>query len=103
MSGSVFFGASGDEHWDPLDPRSTAWCRTHFAMMAEGGAWGVPRSGLLFRKQAGALILYGVMPYDERMPITAEQLREQQDGEYDGIRQAFEAAGIVVRKDVTVT
>lgn len=162
---SVFFGASGNEHWNPLDPRSTAWCRTHYAMMAEGGSWGVPRSGLLFRKHAGVcetcegrgripafegnvgcpscgaviawegeppedclrcsailprssivacpscegegqvreLVLYGVMPHDERMPITAEQLREQQDAEYEGIRRAFEAAGVVVRREVTVT
>lgn len=26
-----------------------AWCRRHVAMIADGGVWGIPRSGIAFR------------------------------------------------------
>lgn len=26
-----------------------AWCRQHVAMIHDGGVWGIPRSGLIFR------------------------------------------------------
>jgi hypothetical protein len=74
------------------------WCRSIFALVAEGGTWGVPRSGLLFRKQDGKLVLYAEMPYDPAMPITPEQLREQQDSEFESIRRHFAAADVEVTK-----
>lgn len=74
------------------------WCKVTFASLVEGGVWGVPRSGLIFRKEGGALVLAQEMPYDEAMPITPEQLREQQDAEFEQIREHFAAAGIEVRR-----
>lgn len=26
-----------------------AWCRQHLALIKDGGVWGIPRSGLIFR------------------------------------------------------
>lgn len=84
-----------------------AWCRAHYAMMNEGGVWGVPRSGLIFQKNDGALVLVNRMPWTDELaqaaadgldvPATAEELRAYQDSDYELIRGRFEAAGITVR------
>ena len=83
-----------------MEDAHVAWCRNLFDMIAEGGVWGVPRSGLVFRKQSGCLVLQDRMPYDPDMielGITEEQLQEQQDGDFEAIRTHFEAAGIPVK------
>ncbi len=74
------------------------WCRQHFALIREGGVWMVPRSGMIFTKREGRLVLTVEMPYMPEMEgtITAEQLREQQDAEFETIREHFAAAGIEV-------
>jgi hypothetical protein len=74
------------------------WSRRHFAMMKDGGTWAVPRSGMIFQKKGNALILISEMPHMPEMPITAEQLREQQDGDFRVIKEYFEAAGVAIRK-----
>ena len=85
-----------------LDPQHVAWCAMHFALMREGGVWAVPRSGLLFRKEGGRLVLFAEMPWMLEMEgvITRAQLREQQDEEFRANREHFAAAGIeVVRSE----
>ena len=72
------------------------WCRALHASLVEGGVWGAPRSGLLFRKEGDRLVLTARMPYDPEMPITEDELHEQQDGELESIRSRFELAGIDV-------
>lgn len=79
-------------------PHAT-WCRQLFASLKDGGTWGVPRSGLIFTKRGNTFILTTIMPHHPLMPITPEQLREQQDDEYDQIKSHFEAAGIQVIRD----
>ena len=76
------------------------WCKAMFAMLAEGGVWGVPRSAISFRKEGGALVLDErfTMPWSPGLPITEEELREQQDAEFEQVREHFEAAGIEVRR-----
>lgn len=88
-----------------------AWCRTHYAMMADGGVWGVPRSGLMFVKRNGGLELDDRMPWTRELayaaaegfdvPLDAEAFRAYQDADFELIRERFEAAGIAVR-DATV-
>jgi hypothetical protein len=80
------------------------WCRQMYLMMAPGGIWGVPRSGLLFQKTTEdigpKLVLTQVMPWTkEMMPITAEQLLEQQRGDFETIRDHFRLAGILVHDE----
>lgn len=78
---------------EPLDPDHVEWSRKLFAMLAEGGSWGVPRSGLFFRKRGNTLELAERMPHDPAMPLSAAELAEQQDRDFEGVKRHFEAAG----------
>ena len=80
-----------------MDPNHVEWSRRHFATMKDGGVWGVPRSGLIFQRQGGELVLIDRMPHTEEMPVTPEQLAEQQRSDIAVITAHFGAAGIVVR------
>ena len=79
-----------------LDPAHVAWCRDIFDKLCDGGSWGVPRSGLLFRKRGNTLVLVGRMPWVEGMPMTAKELRAGQDEDMEGAVVHFGAAGINV-------
>ena len=67
-------------------------------MLADGGVWGVPRSGLMYRKDEAAmqLVLYARMPHDPEMPMTDAQLREQQDADHAMNVEMFGMVGITV-------
>ncbi len=82
---------------DPDGPASKAWFRRLYDMLADHGIWAVPRSGLIFRKQSGCMVLIDRMPYDPRMPCSAAELQEQQDDEVAGISRHFAAIGIEVK------
>jgi hypothetical protein len=77
-----------------------AWCRSMFDSCREGGVWGIPRSGLVFRKERGAFVLHQVMPHEPGMPITEQELREQQEDELESMRAHFGAAGVEVRGSI---
>ena len=74
----------------------TQWCRNLFSTLSEGGAWGIPRSGLVFQKRGGMLVLVDQMPHVEAMPITPAQLAEQQQGDFDATKVEFGRAGVLV-------
>lgn len=79
--------------------QEVAWCRWLWDSLVDGGIWGVPRSGLLFKKDESSrtLILCDRMPHDPLMlPISDEELRQQQDADFEAIKRRFEAAGITV-------
>jgi hypothetical protein len=63
------------------------WCRSLFDTIKDGGAWAVPRSGLIFRKEGKKLVL------TQRLPGFTD---EQQDSEFDAIVAHFDKAGIDV-------
>ena len=83
-----------------------AWCAQHFAMMADGGVWAVPRSGLIFTRRGGGLVLTARMPWTPELaeaaaegrdvPPDAGALRAYQDEEFELIRGRFEAVGVAV-------
>lgn len=106
-TGETFNVLIGREHipgepFSPDDPEAIEWSRRHFALIKDGGMWAVPRSGLIFRRQGDRLVLTESMPWEPAMreTITPAQLAEQQADEFNGIREAFGAAGIeVVRKE----
>lgn len=79
-----------------LNQAHVEWSRRHFNMMADGGTWGVPRSGLLYVKRGDRLVLQARMPYDPAMPITEKLLDIQQNADIEIIKRHFGAAGIVV-------
>lgn len=78
----------------------TQWCQMIFNGLVEGGVWGVPRSGLIFRKEGDSFVLVEVAPPTEDLPMNAEELRLYQQFDYDGIKMVFEEAGIHVRSEV---
>jgi len=75
------------------------WCLSHFKSLSEGGTWAVPRSGLIFSKKGQKLVLTALMPYDPAMPVSAEQLKQVQDEDYEAIKEHFNAAGIEVKRE----
>ena len=72
------------------------WCRQMWSALREGGRWGIPRSGLIFAKQNDQLVLVATMPHVPEMPITAEQLKEQQDSDFDQTVEHFGRVGVKV-------
>jgi hypothetical protein len=54
----------------------------------------------MFRKEAGSLVLYEVMPWMPEMEdiITPEELHEQQESDFEGICRYFEAARVNVKR-----
>lgn len=81
---------------------SVLWSKAMFAQLAEGGVWGVPRSGLLFQKRDDKLVLIDAMPHMEGMPISDEELREQQKSDFENIRDVFKQAGIEVISEAVI-
>lgn len=81
---------------NPPDEHGVEWSRQLFDTMAQGGSWAVKRSGLIFLKVGGKLLLTARMPHMEDMPITAEQLKTQQNTDVAIITRYFKAAGIEV-------
>lgn len=75
------------------------WSANLFATLKDGGAWAVPRSGLIFRKVGAGMVLIAQMPHDKDMPISAAELRKYQDSDFDLIRDKFAESGIVVTRE----
>jgi hypothetical protein len=80
-----------------MDPNHVEWSRRQFAMLRDGGVWGVPRSGLVFQRRGDELVLVNRMPHTQEMPVTPEQLAETQRSDIAVITAHFGAAGITVR------
>lgn len=80
-----------------LSPEHVRECGRIFRMIRVGGVWAIPRSGLVFQRTGiDTLTLTARMPHEEGMPVTREQLREQQESEYQGTLEHMQAAGITV-------
>ena len=79
-----------------IETNYISWSQAHFNLMADGGTWAIPRTGLVYRREGEALALVSRMPWHESMGITAERLRKWQDDEISAIRLNFEKAGISV-------
>lgn len=81
---------------DNLDPTHVAWSRNLFAGLAEGGSWAMPRCGLIFVKRGKELHLTLRMPYDPAMPMTADELRDYQQSDFESVKANFGGAGVTV-------
>ena len=65
-------------------------------MLADGGEWGVPRSGLLFTKRGETLALTTRMPWQQDMGGTKAEWHAYQQEDIRGIREMFDVIGILV-------
>lgn len=82
------------------------WCKRHHASIRDGGSWGVPRSGLVFKKTVTGFELVDVMPYtddlafgasiDKDVPQSAEALLEWQREDFACIQRHNKAAGLEI-------
>ena len=72
------------------------WCRQFYAKLAPNGTWAVPRSGLVFTKRDGKLVLTARLPWKLGMPGNARALYEYQVDDFEAHRREFGAAGIEV-------
>lgn len=90
-----------------MNPAEVRWSRNHFNLLAINAIWGVPRSGLVFRKVSlFELALDSVMPWSEEIgqgyqrgmdvPRTAKDLRRYQQSDFETIASRFVAAGVDV-------
>jgi hypothetical protein len=84
-------------------PSDILWCQRTFALMDLGGIWGIPRCGLIFRKESASpplLKLVGVLPHAVEMPMSAEELLAFQREELAVTKRAFKEAGITIEGEV---
>jgi hypothetical protein len=85
---------------DKPNPHHVRWCKRLFDGLKDGAIWGVPRSGMIFRRHGDKLVWEEQMPHMADMPISATQLEEQQEREFESISAHFGAAGIKVLKSI---
>lgn len=69
------------------------WCRQCFALIADGGTWAVPRSGLIFTRRGEDLALTKI--------VCVVPVKESRD-DYRTIRREFKKAGITVYDETGV-
>jgi len=77
---------------------SMEWSQRLWDMLKDDGVWGIPRSGLMFRKNVAQarFVLYDRLPYRTEMPWTREQHLQFQDDDIEVIRTVFASLGIEV-------
>jgi hypothetical protein len=87
--------------YEPSLAEQEEWATTLWNMLRDNGIWGIPRSGLMYRKdkERARLTLYERMPWMEGMPLTREELREEQDSDHGGLVVLFAIIGVEVVDD----
>jgi hypothetical protein len=90
------------------DAANIIWCQTQHMMVKEGGTWAVPRSGLIFKRNAKGFELINNMPFLSEMaqalqhepkmdiPKTPEELLGYQREDFRCIQRHFKAAKMEV-------
>lgn len=78
----------------------TDWSRQQWSLIGDGGVWAVPRSGLVFQRRFDKLMLFARMPHTDEMPMSSEQLRKQQDEDYERIKEEFGKIGVEVESEI---
>jgi hypothetical protein len=78
-----------------LDANHIAWCRQHFDLIKDGGFWGFPSAGFLFRRRNGKLVLTERMPWQPEFPLNKSAWTKHQQRWLQSTVEHF-AAGIEV-------
>jgi hypothetical protein len=73
------------------------WCRQCFALIADGGTWAVPRSGLIFTRRGEDLALTKIICV---VPVPGYVKESRAD--YLAIRREFKKAGIRIYDETGV-
>lgn len=66
------------------------WCRDMHKLIAHGGLWGLPRTGLVFRKTGNVLIWVGVIP----PKLKLDDLDAAREHEFETNLKNFSNAGV---------
>ena len=74
------------------DEDHTEWCQHVFRIMQRGGLWGLPRTGLVFRKVGNVLLWVGVIPPKEKWP----DLDEAREAEFADNFKHFSKARVAM-------
>lgn len=92
-----------------VTPEDVQWSRNLFNSMNDGATWGVPRSGLVFKREGGKLVLRKRMPYTPEVsaafghgadvPPSQSAMDEYQQRDFELIAAHFRAAGIEVEDE----
>lgn len=75
------------------------WCKSLMLNLAEGGTWGVPRSGLTYVKRGNALVLKARGPSPDIAAFPEGEWREYQDDDHATTKRVFEAAGFEIHDE----
>lgn len=87
---------------NPPTEADIRWCKWLFSSLRDGAVWGVPRSGLLFKKTGDKLILTMRAPLPPNAHILdVANYPTYQQNDFALIRQHFGAAGITVEDGTT--
>jgi hypothetical protein len=86
---------------EPTLDQQAEWATAMWNMLRDNGIWGIPRSGLMYRKdkERARLTLYERMPWMEGMPLTREELLAEQDSDHGGLVVLFAIIGVEVVDD----
>jgi hypothetical protein len=90
-----------------MNPAEVRWSRNHFDLLALNAIWGVPRSGLIFKKVSQfELQLVNLMPWSKDIgkgfrwgydaPPSEKGFRRFQQADFETLSERFTAAGIKV-------
>ena len=77
---------------------SRGWATRMWDCIEDEGVWGIPRSGLVFRKNAAAkqLTLVMRMPWFEGLSVNPDELNEMQEDEIQNLVRVFASIGVTV-------
>lgn len=76
-----------------MEPSHIAWMKRLFQSLNDGGMWGIPRSGLAFRRDGEAMVLASFTPTDSPHIMAAQQ------EEFRQVQQHLAASNIEVRDE----
>lgn len=74
------------------DPGHVEWCRRLWESMNEGAVWGIPRTGLIFKKLGPEAKLVLITRVDPGSP----EFRALQEEDLEGTREHFAEFGVEV-------
>jgi len=77
---------------------SRGWASAMWSMLNEGGIWGVPRSGLVLRKEGNLFIVQDRMPWVPIMPWSEAEWLQMQEDEIKDLTAMFAGIGVTVQE-----
>ena len=79
---------------DPVVDDIAGWCRRLIDGLKDGGVWGIPRTGVVFRKTG-----HDRLTWVGNMPAREEGGENHREDEFRSNREQFSAAGVLVDRE----